>query len=409
MAYQIAFFSDTHLGYAARCRVNKFGVNERVWDGVVGLHKTVTNILDRDVDLVVHGGDLFHKSKPEIADIAVARKELNRFAATNIPVLGITGNHDFANERGKQSATVAVDDPGRNIMMVDEPYRVHRFADGVNVHALSHTGLLAKERIVPELVDGEVNVFVSHGAAQVPGHEIFTCVDSPGEAVVTLDALSMPWDVTLLGHYHAQGPLPGFDEGTSGQAWYAGSLLRRGFSDPPGGRGWLLVTINDNGNITVEPQYVEQRPQHDLEVIDATGLTGPEVEEKVRENVTQIDLAGAIVRQRVINCPVSVRRGVDVKALTELTKDALVWQLEFVRPIAPDFAELSEKDAAVASLSTAGAADLPTMWGGWFDDYAKTVGVAETLQPVIAEQGTKLLNQVSDEVNPVDGKAGDPA
>lgn len=400
MSYQIAFFSDTHLGYAAKCRTNENGVNQRVWDGVKGFHETVSDIIAHDVDAVLHGGDLFHRSQPGVAEIAVGRRELNRLAAANIPVIGITGNHDFANERGKRSATIAVDDPGRNIRMVDQPHEVHRLTDGLNVHTVSHVGLITRKRVMPEPVPGEVNVFMSHGAAQVPGHEMFTCVDSPGEAVVSLDMLSQPWDVTLLGHYHQQGPLPGFDEGPSGQAWYAGSLLRRGFSDGPGGRGWLLVTIDDNGNVTVEPQYIKQRLQHDLPVIDAAGLTGPEVEERIRENIETVDLVDAIVRQRVINCPVSVRRGVDAKSLTELTRAALVWQLEFVRPAVVDFVDLADTDTAVESLATAGTADLPTMWSGWFNEYAKTAGVADSLQQTVAENGAKFLNQVSDDVNP---------
>ena len=192
------------------------------------------------------------------------------------------------------------------------------------------------------------------------------------------------------------GPLPGFDAGDTGQAWYAGSLLRRGFSDPEGGRGWLLVTIKDDGVVSVERQYVNQRPQYDLAPIDASGLTGSDVEDAIRLNLGGIEVGDAIIRQRVVNCQLSVRRGVDTHALSEVTKDALVWQLEFSRPAEAAFVVGSEKDVASESLMTAGSSDLPGMFTGWFADYSVSAGVAEAVRPHIVASGTRLLRQVSE-------------
>lgn len=395
MAYKIGFFADSHIGYSARCRTHSSGLNMRVRDGFLGLRETVTQILAADVDIVVHGGDIFHRSHPAISEIAWVRQQLERFAQAGTPVFVDTGNHDFANDRGKSPATAAIHDPGRNINAVTEPYQTFRPAEGLNLHLISHVGLLAAERIIPEPVDGEVNIFTTHGAAQVPGHEIFATVDSPGEAVIGYDVLTLPWSATLLGHYHGMGALPGFNAGKTGQVWYSGSLLRRGFSDPEGGRGWLLVTVNDDGTVTVEPQYVKQRPQFDLPIIDAAGLTGDAVEEAIRHNLGTIDLGDAIVRQKVINCPLPIRRGVDTQALLEVAKDALVWQPEFSRPMEIDHAAATEADAAVGSLATAGSADLPTMFTSWFTDFADRSEIASELRPGVIETGTRLLRQVS--------------
>lgn len=398
MAYTIAFFSDTHLGYGTRCRTHSSGLNMRVRDGFLGLRETVDQIIAADVDLALHGGDLFHRSHPAIAEISWARRQLERLADAGIPFIGVTGNHDFANDRGKSPATSAVDDPNRHIDEVTEPYKIFRPVEGLNIHVISHVGLLSTERIIPELVEDEVNILVSHGAAQIPGHEIFATVDSPGEAVIGYDVLSLPWSAVLLGHYHGMGPLPGFNAGDTGQVWYAGSLLRRGFSDPEGGRGWLQVTVGDDGKIAIEPRYIRQRPQFDLPFVDATGLTGAEVEAQIRENIAGVDTAEAIIRQRVINCTLPVRRGVDTAALGTLVEDALVWQLEFTRPAELAYAEATDVDAAVGSLSTAGTADLPTMFTGWFNDYAERAEIAPDLRPVVIEGGSRLLRQVSTHV-----------
>lgn len=369
----------------------------RVRDGYIGMRNTVDQMLEEGVDLVLHGGDLFHRSHPGISDIAWARRQLERFAANNISVIGVTGNHDFANDRGKAPATAAVHDPARNILMVTEPYQMITPHPGLNIHAISHIGLASSERSIPSLVEGEVNILISHGAAQVPGHEIFATVDSPGEAVLGYDILTMPWSAGLLGHYHGMGALPGFNSGKTGQVWYGGSLLRRGFSDPEGGRGWLLATIEDDGTVTVTPKYVWQRSQTDLPLIDATGLTGAEVEERMRSNLSEADITDAIIRQRVINCPLPVRRGIDTKALGDLAEKALVWQPEFFRPAEVDFAENTENDAAVVSLSTAGSSDLPGMFNHWFKDYAERTNISQEIRPSVAENGQRLLREVSKE------------
>lgn len=400
MSYRIAHFSDSHIGYKAKCRIHPAsGLNMRVRDGYKGLRETVDQILQSDVDLVVHSGDLFHQSHPSISDIAWARKQLERLTNAGIPIQVATGNHDFANDRGKSPATAAIHDPDRNLYAVTEPLKVFHPIDGLNVHVISHIGLAAATRSIPEPVDGEVNIFVSHGAAQVPGHPIFACVDSPGEAVIGYDVLSMPWNVTLLGHYHGMNPLPGFSTGTTGQAWYAGSMLRRGFSDPEGGRGWLLITVDDDGTVTIERKFIGQRAQYDMEFIDAAGLTGAEVEEAIRLNLSQIDMDEAIIRQRVINCSLPVRRGVDTSALNELAKHALTWQLEFIRPAVADFSELSEEDSAAGSLATAGSSDLPGMWNGWFDGYAETTGLAVGLRPVVSATGAQLLSDAPSSID----------
>lgn len=396
MPYTIGFCADTHLGYAARCRTSSNGLNMRVRDGYLGFRETITQMIDAGVDLVLHGGDLFHRSHPNITDIAFARRQLERLADAGIPVIGVTGNHDFANDRGKYAATAAVHDPGRNIVMVTDPYQVLTPAAGLNIHAVSHVGLISADRAIPELVNNEVNILISHGAAQVPGHEIFATVDSPGEAVLGYDVLTLPWTVTLLGHYHGMGPLPGFDAGPTGQAWYAGSLLRRGFSDPEGGRGWLKVTIHDDGTTTIERQYIHQRPQHDLPVIDAANLTGTDVEQAILANLATIDVTDAIVRQRVINCPLPVRRGVDSKTITAATSAALVWQLEFRRPEeAAALADSTAVDAAVGSLTTAGSSDLPTMFTGWFTHYADEAQLNADLRPAVAATSVHLLKAAS--------------
>jgi exonuclease SbcD len=396
LSFRVAFLTDTHLGYAARCRAHaQTGLNERVRDGYRGFRQSIQEIVEERPDVVIHGGDLFHRSHPSITDIHWARQQLLELSRAGIPFVGLTGNHDFANERGRMPATAAVHDPDRGIQMVMTPVEVLRPVDGLAIHAVSHIGLAAATRATPEPESGLVNVFTSHGAAQVPGHEIFACVDSPGEAVIGYDTLALPWNLGLLGHYHGQGALPGFTGGgqSGSPIWYGGSLLRRGFSDPAGPRGWLLATIGGQGSVELESKTIPQRPQHDLPVIDAAGLTGSDVYERMVSNLSDIEVAEAIIRQRVINCPLSVRRSVNTAQLARVAEDALVWQPEFIRPVVAEMAPLADADEAVSSLQTAGSSDLPRMWRTWIPGYGDRVGLAPEIAASLEEPGAALLEQ----------------
>jgi hypothetical protein len=35
------------------------------------------------------------------------------------------------------------------------------------------------------------------------------------------------------------------------------------------------------------------------------------------------------------------------------------------------------------------------MWAGWFDEYADTIGMAESIRPVVSKKGMELLESVT--------------
>ena len=360
---------------------------------MLALKERVTQMIDADVDVVIQGGDWFHRSWPSVGDIVWSRRQLDRFAQAGIPVYGNTGNHDASSERGKSPATAAVHDPERGIHMITDPYQRVQPADGLVAHFISHYGLAQEERLLPDPVDGAVNLLTAHGAALVPGHEIFHCADSPGEQPIGLDLLTNDgFAMHLLGHYHGQGEI-------MDNVWYAGSSIRRGFSDPEGGRGWLLVTVHTDGTIKVEPQYIAQRAQFDLPKIDAKGLTGSDVEERIRANLSSVDLAGAIVRQVVTNCSTPVRRGIDQPSLTTLAAETLMWMPDLRAPRGHrhDAGDLTVEGIG-SSFKTASAADLPTMYTGWVSSYVSGSDLNQALVPVIVEEGGSHLKAASADV-----------
>lgn len=372
---RIGHLSDTHIDYASGS-VFVDGLNFRVKDGFDALTETVDQMLNEEVELVLHSGDLFHKSIPTVAGIVHVREQFLRLHRAGIPVIGITGNHDYPNTVFRKSATLAVSDPDRNITFFDEPYQLVRVGD-LAIHALSHGGLVP-ELVTPEPVAGATNLLLTHGAAEIPGYGQFTCEDSPAEAWVPHTLLTSGWDFVAMGHYHKQHELP-LEEA---KAWYAGSALRRGFSDEPGERGWLLV---DTETGVVARREIQQRSQHDLPVIDASGLNGDEVHDRIVSNLGAVETAGSIIRQKVINCSAAVRKSMPTAGLP--TDDAVMWQLRITRPVEDSVdAPLAERRKKVS---------LDDAWSMFIKE---DEAVIDTDKPLVTETGLEILDSLKGQV-----------
>ncbi|WP_135827102.1 DNA repair exonuclease [Halorussus ruber] len=89
---RVLHVSDTHLGYRQYCsdiRRNDFFDN---------FEQTIEIAVDRDVDAVVHTGDLFHGSNPSIQNIDRCAEILGQLDRAGIPMYGIVGNHERKND-----------------------------------------------------------------------------------------------------------------------------------------------------------------------------------------------------------------------------------------------------------------------------------------------------------------------
>jgi exonuclease SbcD len=90
---RVLLLADTHLGFDLpfRPRVER---RRRGHDFFVNFHKTLQPAFDGDVDFVVHGGDLFYRSKVPEALVDMAMTPLLEVADRGTPVYIIPGNHE---------------------------------------------------------------------------------------------------------------------------------------------------------------------------------------------------------------------------------------------------------------------------------------------------------------------------
>ena len=391
MTLNLAFFADSHLGYRAKVKNNSKGINVRVQDGYDALKEITRGILTSDVkiDAVIHGGDFAHTSQPSVRDITVGNFYLRKLAEAGIPVYGVGGNHDSSDIRADLPAVAAFHDPERKIHMVYEPYKKFEIADGVMLHAMSHHGL--HEGDAPEInVSSDViNVFTTHGAAIDPKNQtLLRCIDSPREQIIPVEMITEGmFNVNLLGHYHSRYAVGNEVLNT----WYAGSAIRRGFTDEPGQRGWLLVQIEPNGKVTVTPKDIPQRPQFDLPIIDAADLNPSEIMDLLENNIERtvgLD-AEPMVRQRIKNANRIIREGLDYNRINTLKEHMLLWQLELLKPEVT----LSEKKVS-ASLSTNRSVSIIDNYKRFTEEASKQV--PEKYRDIVVKSAEKYLAQARD-------------
>lgn len=395
MTYTIGVRGCQHLGYTApTMRMHSTGPNLRAIDGYVAHRATMQSMLDAQVDGIIDGGDLAHWSVPvprvyqTATDVDDMRVNSPRADDQWRWYRGNTGNHD-AGAGTAVSAAVALHRPTLDAHVVfpgnQSPfgplpglYEVHQPDPDVPLflHIVSHNGLAAGTGVDPQPIKGGINLLFAHGIF-VGDPRMRVMLESHGEQrIVPVSWVERGWDQVLLSDIHTLGVVPGFDDPDGCQVWYTGSSVRRGFSDTEGDRGWLKVTIDEaTSRVTVQPQTVWQRPQTDLPIIDAAGLTSTEVDDMVSEALGRSDWwdaesadltgdGGHILRQRIVGVTPTLRR-----ALTPLFgrweslakrdgQGAAWWKAELATDTAGDATSTGGVSRTITSHVVDFAADL---------------------------------------------------
>lgn len=88
---RVLFLSDTHLGLTAGTRTGASRRNDVHFDA---FHRALAPAFRREVDLVVHGGDMFYRSRVRPGLVLRAFDPLKRLADIGIPVVIVPGNHE---------------------------------------------------------------------------------------------------------------------------------------------------------------------------------------------------------------------------------------------------------------------------------------------------------------------------
>jgi exonuclease SbcD len=299
--------------------------------------RAVDAILERDVDLVVHSGDVFDSVRPATHVIIGFLKQTFRITQREIPYLVAAGNHETPRLR---STTAALE--YANLVNAisahgfDIDYEILD-TDGVavGVTLVPHGAVFGTGAVTPSR-DADVNILVTHGL--VPGLEARQ--HEMGEANLQPGMLEGGFDYIALGHYHE------FHEHKP-NAFYAGATERFGFGEVESKPGFAIVEFDGGGLKSIEHVEIEARPMLDLEKISARDMNAAELTEAVQARTSGVDLDGAIVRLRAYDVRRGVASGVDREVLRDLQRRCLNFSLEVHAEERPEDVERNGSSSAV--------------------------------------------------------------
>jgi exonuclease SbcD len=90
---KIVFFSDTHLGFDHPIKP-KIKRRRRGDEFFANYNRVIDYAIKNKADAIIHGGDLFNRSKTHVSIIHKAFDDLQRAANKNIPIYIVPGNHE---------------------------------------------------------------------------------------------------------------------------------------------------------------------------------------------------------------------------------------------------------------------------------------------------------------------------
>jgi DNA repair protein SbcD/Mre11 len=335
---RIAHISDTHLGYTRYAKLHaETSRNQREVDVQEAYGRAVDAILERDVDLVIHSGDVFDSVRPATHVIIGFLKQTFRITGRDIPYLVAAGNHETPRLRSTTAALEyanlvnAVSAHGFEIDY--ESFDVGGTTVGVTL--VPHGAVFGTGAVTPSR-DADINILVTHG--MVPGLEARQ--HEMGEANLQPGMLESAFDYIALGHYHE------FHEHKP-NAYYAGATERFGFGEVESKPGFAIVEFDHNGLASVEHVEIPARPMLDLKKISARDLDAASLTEEVRKHASEAELDGAVVRQRVYDVRHGVASGMDRELLRDLGRRCLNFSLEIHAEERPEDVERNGTQTAV--------------------------------------------------------------
>lgn len=334
---RLVHLSDLHLGFRQFQRSTPAGINQREADVAASFTRAVDRIITLAPQVVLIGGDVFHTVRPTNTAILHAFNQFARLAQAlpDAKIVIAAGNHDMP----RSTETICI------LRLFAAPLGIY-VADR-EAKRFAFEDLELSVLAVPDLPPGSVdltpdpafkyNVLVMHGEVQgvLPQAERAEHPDRAAMRIPVEDVSHAGWDYVALGHYHVYARVAehayysGALDYTSTNPW--GELAEEKAAKLPG-KGMIERDLA-TGKQTFHPLAVS-RPLIDLPVLDGRGMSAADLDAAIQKAVGKIagGIDGKIVRLVVSDVPRHIARELDHKALRELQRRALHFQLDPRRP-----------------------------------------------------------------------------
>jgi DNA repair exonuclease SbcCD nuclease subunit len=304
---RVLLVADTHLGFDLpfRPRIQR---RRRGHDFFANFEQALLPAIRGEADLVVHGGDLFYRSKVPAALVEMAMAPLGRVAEQGVPVYLVPGNH----ERSRIPLHLWASHP--NIHIFDEPrtfvYSQERFSMALSGFPFTR---MVRDRFVDlvhqaghDAMSAEIHILCMHQAVEGAQVGASNYTFRQGHDVVRGRSIPRSCAAVLSGHIHRAQVLTHdlSHRPLAAPVIYPGAVERTSFAERNEDKGYMLVNIElpcESQRPLVEASFVPlpARPMVML-TIEPRGIERASVTDHLKrqlaalepDSVVQLQLSG---------------------------------------------------------------------------------------------------------------------
>jgi DNA repair protein SbcD/Mre11 len=340
---RILFLADTHLGFdlPARPRIER---RRRGHDFVANYERALQAARDLAVHAVVHGGDVFYRSRVPASLVQAGFAPLKRLADSGVPVYVVPGNH----ERSAIPFRMLAEHP--RIHIFDRPRTFTAAWNGIRVGLAgfpferagvrdAFPGLVADTGW--EAAGAEVNLLCIHqcieGARVGPQNYTFRHADD----VVRGADIPAGFAAVLAGHIHRHQVLTADLAGRplAAPVIYPGSIERTSFAERDEEKGYVVldVEVGPTAGGVLRDWTFHRLPARPMVIADIDGAgTGQDHVRRLLAEAIRRAPADAVLQLRVHGVPApdsfAALRAAAVRALAPATMNVEVVLVDVPRP-----------------------------------------------------------------------------
>lgn len=333
MPIRILFISDTHLGFDLpfKPRIER---RRRGPDFFKNFEIALAPAYNHEVDAIVHGGDLFFRSKVPPHLVQMAFEPLIKAADMGIPVYLVPGNHE------RSAIPYRLLAAHNNIHIFDRPKTFLLETRGTTLALAGFPYVrLNIRRLFPQVLadtgwqktPADARVLCMHhcaeGASLIMGSRLYTFRDN--HDVIKLSDIPTGFAAVLSGHIHRFQVLTRDLQGNSipVPVFYPGSIERTSFTEKDEAKGYLILEIQPGLGIeNWQFHILPARPMTQLE-LHANGIEAAALKTWLKKALAPLSLDSVVkisIHGRLPNDSLEVLSAESLRALTPPTMNLTV-------------------------------------------------------------------------------------
>jgi DNA repair exonuclease SbcCD nuclease subunit len=336
---RILFLSDTHLGFdmTPRPRIERRRRGKEFFDNFDG---ALAPALEGKVDVVVHGGDLFYRSRiPNCLAVCVLER-IRHITDSGVSVVIVPGNH----ERSALPSPLLWNFP--NLHVFDEPQTIVLTTRGMRIAfaGLPYNRADLREEFSNLIsmtgwnrVQSDIRLLCMHQIVQGArvGTNNFTF--TRGRDVIPKRSLPSQFACVLAGHIHRFQVLDEPKDGgqSACRVFYSGSTARTSFAERTEQKGYLLLNAvpTEDGKGMVNEWEFRPLPSRPMETVELSisGLAPHQLKQQIEQRLAALS-PESIVRLKISGIPEDGTRSLlTTRSLRSLAPTAMNIDLRWAR------------------------------------------------------------------------------